>query len=190
MKILRDNIKTMLKITDDTYDQTIDITIMQTLNQICSYCNNDFIRVNWSNGYVYKYCDMTISDDTITTTTDISIFETGDYIRLYGTDYNDGLYLVEYNTNGTMILNGKLKTETIKGYIALVDFPTQFLTIVAEHIKSNTVNDGSIKSEKVDDVTIEYNKPNNSSDFITNNASILNNYRKVYKDNFWRRLWI
>lgn len=185
MKINRNSIKNYLKLDIDIYDEQIDMSIDILLNQICSYCNNDFIKKNYSNFYVYKNGLLEFSNDTITSATDLSIFEQEDYIRVYGTLYNDGLYRVEYkDNNNTLIVNGDFKTETVSGYIALVDFPNEFLAFIAKSIKNNVIENQTIKKEKINDAEIEYFE-DNFQEFYAFEKCLLNNYRKVYKDRFF-----
>jgi methyl coenzyme M reductase beta subunit len=82
-----------------------------------------------------------------------------------------------------------MKAETItNGYIALIDFPSNIITVVCDYIKNNIVRDGTVKSEKIDDTSIDYFAPFNSSSFISHNSTLLNNYRKVFRQSFYEVL--
>lgn len=184
MIINKANIKTLLGISVSTYDTQIDAIYPILLDQICSYCNNDFVKINWANYPVHRQCDLTTTSTTITTTTDVSLFVVGDFIRLYGTEYNDGLYQIKTNTGGVITIETAktLRPETGSGYIALIDFPNEFLNVIAKYIDTTIVNDSNVKREKVPDYEVEYFTPNDTSSYINKNSSILNVYRKVYKD--------
>jgi hypothetical protein len=189
MKINKTNIKALLGITETTYDIQIDMLIPQLLDTICEYCRNDFLLYG-RNGYVYDNKEMVATANTITLTTSIPL-SAGDFIRLYGTDYNDGLYQVYSYSSGVITIESskEMKAETItSGYIALIDFPSNIITVVCDYIKNNIVRDGTVKSEKIDDTSIDYFAPFNSSSFISHNSTLLNNYRKVFRQSFYEVL--
>jgi hypothetical protein len=127
---------------------------------------------------------MVITSNTITLTTDLPLQE-GDFFRLYGTSYNDGLYQIKSYVNGVISIEvtKSLRTETVtSGYIALVEFPTEFFDIISKHVKDTVISDSTIQREKIDDVEYTYFAKSGGSDVISNNASVLNKYRKVFRE--------
>jgi hypothetical protein len=187
MIINKTNIKSLLGESNTTYDSMIDMLIPQLIDSIVSYSNNDFImRNNYNNDYVYDDISMVFTSTTIALTTTIPI-STGDFIRIYGTCYNDGIYQINAYYNGVITIESakKMRSENISNaYIAIMDFPGEFLNIIAEHMKNTLLSDGNVKREKLDDSEIEY-FANISADIVKNNASTLSKYRKVFKESIF-----
>jgi hypothetical protein len=186
MKITRNNIKQLLGITETTYDTQIEMLIPQLLDTICEYCKNDFLLYG-RNGYVYDNKTMVATANTITLSTSIPL-AAGDFIRLYGTNYNDGLYQIYSYSSGFIIIEStkELKPETItSGYIALIEFPSNLLNVICDYVRNNVMRDGTVKFEEIDDVRTDYFVPFNSDVFLTNNAASLNCHRKVFRQSFY-----
>lgn len=182
--INKTNIKTILDESSIDYDNQIDILIPQLLNAICSELKNEFVAVGY-NGKVYDACDLVFTSTTITYDTDIVNinFQAGDFIRIYGTDYNNGLYQINTVESGVITIetSKSMRTESVSGYIALVNFPDEFLNLISDYIKSNIVNDSNVKAEKIDDTQITYNDSKQSiKGFIASNLNTLNSYRCIF----------
>ena len=65
----------------------------------------------------------------------VDIFKTGDTIEINGTDFNDGLYVVESVSNDVITIRGDFITETNLGAIATkVSYPADVLTGVKKLI--------------------------------------------------------
>ena len=65
----------------------------------------------------------------------VDIFKTGDTIEINGTDYNNGLYVVESVSDGVITVRGDFITETNSGAIATkVSYPADVLTGVKKLI--------------------------------------------------------
>jgi hypothetical protein len=108
---------------------------------------------------------------------------------LYYTELNDGLYQVKTNTNGVITIETTktLRAETVdNAYIVLIDFPIEFIGLIAQYVKDNVIKDGSIQKEKLDDAEYTYFSPSDISSFILKNSSTFNDYRHIYKYNLWR----
>jgi hypothetical protein len=60
MVLNKTSIKNMAGISVTTYDTIIDNLIPIILNKICNSCNNDFIKINYSNYPVYKKGNLVI----------------------------------------------------------------------------------------------------------------------------------
>lgn len=189
MKINTTNIKSMLGITSTDYDTKIENLIPQLLDSICEYCRNDFI-LKGNSGFVYDNVDMTIDETTITLTTDLPI-KAYDFIRLYNTDYNNGMYQVAEYESGIITIDStkEMVDESTIAIVALVKFPSEFLQMIANYIDSNVVNTntGNVKIEEIDDTKVEYfdNSKNASSDIASTNFTTLNKYRKLIKINYF-----
>jgi len=185
MIINKTNIKSLLGETSTTYDSMIDMLIPQLIDSIVSYCNNDFImRNNYNNDYVYDDVAMVFTSTTITLTTTIPI-STGDFIKIYGTCYNDGIYQVNSYYGGVITIESTktMRSETITtAYIAIMELPSEILNIIADYIKDNVVNSSDIQKEKIDDVEITYFANGSNGDITSQNASKLSKYRKVFKE--------
>lgn len=184
MSINKTNIKKILSITENTYNDNIDILIPILLESICNYCKNDFIAYNY-NGYIYESLYMSIEDYSIELDTSIPL-KIGDFIRLYGTEYNDGLYQIKNYSDSIITIDSTkiLRDESINAFISLVEFPYSFNNIIAQNLKNNIVKDGNIKIESIDDVRVEYFVPYDENTFINQNKLILNNYRNVFRKTF------
>lgn len=187
--INKTNIKAQIGETSTDYDNQIDILIPQILNAICSEIKNEFVTIGY-NGKVYDACDLVFTSTTITYDTDIVDikFQVGDFIRIYGTDYNNGLYQIKTIESGVITIetSKSMRTESVSGYIALISFPDEFLNLISEYVKSNIINDSNVKSEKIDDTQITYNDSKQSiKGFIASNINTLNAYRCV----FWESLF-
>lgn len=184
MIINKENIKTLSGITTTDYDSQIDLLISQIMDSITQYCNNDFLYYSNSE-YIYDNESMTIDSTTITINTDLPLLA-GDFIRLYGTSYNDGLYQVKTFESGVITIETAktLRAETIaSAIIAMVKFPDIFINIMSEYVKSNVVKDGQVVKEKIHDTEIQYAGSYSNNDFVIQNKVYLMPYRKAYREN-------
>jgi len=184
MIINKTNIKTLAGISVSTYDSKIDLLISSYLDQICEYCNNDFIARN-INGRIYQYLSSSITATTITLTTTLTL-KAGDFIRLYNTDYNDGMYQIKTFTNGVITIESAkvMNIETVSNMmIALVELPISFINILISLIKAQTIYDSNISSEKLKDVA-EYTYFNRGSNDIRSYSNELGKYRLLYKQSY------
>ena len=184
MIINKANIKSVLGITNTTYDNQIDMLIPQLLDSIVDYCNNEFIKYSYISGKIYDNCELVIDDTTITLNTTLTL-KVGDFIRLRGTNYNDGMYQIKTIESGVITIETSktMTDETINAYIVLCYIPNIFVNVLAQYIKNSVVNDnGNVKKEQIDDTSIEFFAPYDTSNFVASNKYILNNYKKVYRD--------
>jgi hypothetical protein len=188
MIINKTNIKLLLGESSSTFDGRIEMLIPSIIDSIVNYCNNDFImRNNYSNEYVYDDANIVFTSTTITLTTELPI-STGDFIKVYGTKYNDGIYQINsYNAGVITIESAKtMRNETItNAYIALMEFPSEFINVIAEHLKNTVQNEGNVKRESIDDGEYEYFAKVDGANIISSNASVFNKYRKVFKENIF-----
>ena len=166
---------------EDTEDKKIKTFTRNLLDAITHYCNNDFIAKSGS-GKIYEQKTMSMSYKTLTLSSAPTMpLRAGDYIRLYNTSYNDGLYRIISVNSNIIIVDVDLRTETNStSIIALVDFPKVFSTLIKDFINSSEA--GNIKSEKIDDTQYTYAVDNTNTTFFKTNASIINCYRNMFPD--------
>lgn len=182
------NIKLLLGESSNSYDTRISMSIPSILDSITEYCKNDFLKYNnYTKQYLYDTCNMTITSNTITLDTHLPLAE-GDFFRLYGTSYNDGMYQIKSYANGVINIEvtKTLRSEVVtSGYIALVEFPSEFTNVIAEHLKNTMQNEGNVKRESIDDGEYEYFAKVDGANIISSNASVFSKYRKVFKENLF-----
>jgi hypothetical protein len=183
MIINKTNIKSMLKITSTTYDTQIDNVIPVILDRLSKACNRFFIYTN-SEGRLYDDCDMVIDTTTITLNTDIP-FQSGDFFRLFQTDYNNGLYQVKTIENGIITIETSkvMRSEIVShGIITLIDFPDEFIDVITDYVTKQFIrgNKVGLASEKIDDYQVNFK----DIDLILDNRSIINNYKYTYLEGF------
>jgi len=172
-----------VKVLVDTDEEDRFLILMPiVVNAICNYCNNDFI-MRTINGYVTDNVSMVFSTNTIVMTTTIPVI-VGDYIRVYGSAYNDSLYKIIEIDGTTYKIDKLLRSETANCTLALVELPVQFTVIISNYITSIMNNTDNVSYEKVDEVEYRYFKSGQNA-FLTQNSSILNQYRRLYADRRW-----
>ena len=180
MKITLANIKTLLNLSTNDYDNKISLLLPQIISSIINYCNNDF------NLYLFESGSIIFSplNNTITLTWDSGMpIEPGDHINIRGSKYNDKTLQVKSFENRIITLedNNTIRLETYSCGINICDLPPEFLIVVVESIKANlSMRDKSISKEIVDDVEYDYIQGSNGL-LLQSSASTLNNYRKVYR---------
>lgn len=186
MYINKTNIKTSLGISGTDYDTRIDNIIPQVLNAICNECKNDFL-LRGKYGYVYEHDELEITATTITIDTSVVDYpiSAGDFIRIYDSEYNDGMYQVNSIESGVITIESvkTLKIETTSCFIALVQFPEEFLQLIADYVNKYIINEINVKSERIDDTQITYMSPD---EYIRTQSKILDNYRKVFADSLFK----
>ena len=181
MLINTTNIKAMAGISVSTYDARIALLIPQVLSDLQAYCRNDFI-MDGNYGYVYDGGTLVFTTTTITHDTDMT-FAVGDFIMIYNSEYNNGMYQVK-SIDGlelTIETSKTMRAETVtSGYIALIQFPDSFLNIMADYVNGTLVNDKNLKKEEIDDLKLEYFNGYDSRAFINQNSSVLKEFRQLY----------
>lgn len=190
MYINKTNIKTSLGISGTDYDTRIDNIIPQILNAICNECKNDFL-LEGKYGYVYEHDELEFVSPYIYYHNSVVEYPiaVGDFIRIYDSEYNDGMYQVNAKAGGATQSSLKiesvktLKDETTSCFIALVQFPEEFLQLIADYINKYIINEINVKSEKIDDTQITYMSP---EEYIRGQSKILDNYRKVFADSLFK----
>lgn len=182
MLINKTSIKSRLGISTTTYDNKIELLIPSIIKKVCQYCNHEFIFKNKVMGFVYDLTSMVFTTTTITLTTDLPLIA-GDFIKIYGSVYNDDIYQVKTYTGGviTVETSKTMRPETKQScYIALVSFPDDIFEVVAKAIDRLAIKELNVTKESIDDYSVDFK---DYSDIL----SELNNYRKVFSENIFER---
>ena len=115
----------------------------------------------------------------------VDIFKTGDTIEINGTDYNNGLYVVESVSDGVITVRGDFITETNSGAIATkVSYPADVLTGVKKLIAYDAKmrDKAGIKSETVARWSVTYydvTATESSEGYPVSLLGFLDKYRKL-----------
>ena len=115
----------------------------------------------------------------------VDIFKTGDTIEINGTDYNDGLYVVESVSNDAITIRGGFITETNSGAIATkVSYPADVLTGVKKLIAYDAKmrDKAGIKSETIARWSVTYydvTAAESSEGYPVSLLGFLDKYRKL-----------
>ncbi|MGU7966380.1 hypothetical protein ACS6YB_08485 [Streptococcus suis] len=115
----------------------------------------------------------------------VDIFQSGDTIEINGTDYNDGLYVVESVSDDAITVRGDFITETHSGAIATkVSYPADVLTGVKKLIAYDTKmrDKAGIKSETVARWSVTYydvTAAESSEGYPVSLLGFLDKYRKL-----------
>lgn len=93
-------------------------------------CNNYFERTS-------EYGDYTVLNNSIATCR--GIYYTGQYVRIIGSLFNDGVYKITALSNGTITLDGTLQDEAFNGYIVGLAVPNDFIALSAK-VEANGID--------------------------------------------------
>ena len=115
----------------------------------------------------------------------LDIFKTGDTIEINGTDYNNGLYVVESVSDDAITIRGDFITETNSRAIATkVSYPTDVLTGIKKLIAYDAKmrDKAGIKSETVARWSVTYydvTAAESSEGYPVSLLGFLDKYRKL-----------
>lgn len=115
----------------------------------------------------------------------LDVFKTGDTIEINGTDYNNGLYVVESVSDDTITIRGDFITETNSGAIATkVSYPADVLTGIKKLIAYDAKmrDKAGIKSETVARWSVTYydvTATESSEGYPVSLLGFLDKYRKL-----------
>ncbi|HEL2322922.1 TPA: hypothetical protein TZN99_000207 [Streptococcus suis] len=115
----------------------------------------------------------------------VDIFRPGDTIEINGTNYNDGLYVVESVSDGVIAIHGDFIAETHPGAIATkVSYPADVLTGVKKLIAYDAKmrDKAGIKSETVARWSVTYydvTAAESSEGYPVSLLGFLDKYRKL-----------
>lgn len=180
-------IKALLGITSTTNDTRIESNIPLIEQAICNHCRNDFIDKRNGVFTVKVYGTITVSESAKTIELPTSHdFIAGDDIRIYGSIRNDGAYRIDSVNSNTLTIDSvySLKDDESVALVLKVNYPIDLKTIVA-NIVSYNINDKidkTMKTEKIDDYS--YTMSDNINGYPSSLTNGLNNYRKLYKEDY------
>ena len=142
--------------------------------------NNNFQLIK------FRIRGLKLSGNTIKASSGrLDIFKTGDTIEINGTDYNNGLYVVESVSNDAITIRGDFITETNSGAIATkVSYPADVLTGVKKLIAYDAKmrDKAGIKSETVARWSVTYydvTAAESSEGYPVSLLGFLDKYRKL-----------
>ena len=142
--------------------------------------NNNFQLIK------FRIRGLKLSGNTIKASSGrVDIFKAGDTIEINGTDYNDGLYVVESVSNDAITIRGDFITETNSGAIATkVSYPADVLTGVKKLISYDAKmrDKAGIKSETVARWSVTYydvTAAESSEGYPVSLLGFLDKYRKL-----------
>jgi hypothetical protein len=175
--------KTLLFLTDTTYDTFINFNIPLVINSICDYCKNHFLNED-----IYIISDEVIfanADNSITIADFDSEFVAGDYIRIYESDRNNGYAKIDSIDSTKLVVSGiDIIDETVDINIAiyLSDYPKALKLTASKMLKFLIDNhDPFLKAERIDDYAVTYSDENLVYGFPKKIMSSLDRlYKNVY----------
>ena len=142
--------------------------------------NNNFQLIK------FRIRGLRLSGNTIKASSGrVDIFKTGDTIEINGTDYNNGLYVVESVSDNAITVSGDFIAETHSGAIATkVSYPADVLTGVKKLIAYDAKmrDKAGIKSETVARWSVTYydvTAAESSEGYPVSLLGFLDKYRKL-----------
>ena len=165
-----------LKLDADATQETCDG--LETM--VRKLTNNNFQLIK------FRIRGLKLSGSTIKANSGrLDIFKTGDTIEINGTDYNNGLYVVESVSDDAITIRGDFITETNSGAIATkVSYPADVLTGVKKLIAYDAKmrDKAGIKSETVARWSVTYydvTAAESSEGYPVSLLGFLDKYRKL-----------
>ena len=141
--------------------------------------NNNFQAIK------FRCCGLTLDGNTVKTKSRTDIFKAGDTIEINGTDYNNGLYVVESVSDDVITIRGDFIAETNSGAIATkVSYPADVLTGIKKLIAYDAKmrDKAGIKSETVARWSVTYydvTAAESSEGYPVSLLGFLDKYRKL-----------
>ncbi|MGO5418167.1 hypothetical protein [Collinsella sp. LCP19S3_B11] len=165
-----------LKLDADATQETCDG--LETM--VRKLTNNNFQLIK------FRIRGLRLSGSTIKANSGrLDIFKAGDTIEINGTDYNNGLYVVESVSDDAITIRGDFITETNSGAIATkVSYPADVLTGVKKLIAYDAKmrDKAGIKSETVARWSVTYydvTSAESSEGYPVSLLGFLDKYRKL-----------
>lgn len=165
-----------LKLDADATQETCDG--LETM--VRKLTNNNFQLIK------FRIRGLKLSESTIKASSGcLDIFKTGDTIEINGTDYNNGLYVVESVSDDAITIRGGFITETNSGAIATkVSYPADVLTGIKKLIAYDAKmrDKAGIKSETVARWSVTYydvTAAESSEGYPVSLLGFLDKYRKL-----------
>ena len=141
--------------------------------------NNNFQAIK------FRCHGLTLDGNTVKTKSRTDIFKVGDTVEINGTDYNDGLYVVESVSDDAITIRGDFITETNSRAIATkVSYPADVLAGVKKLIAYDAKmrDKAGIKSETVARWSVTYydvTAAESSEGYPVSLLGFLDKYRKL-----------
>jgi hypothetical protein len=183
MIISRNEVKTLLQITDATKDDLIDALIPILQDDILAYLNNNFkvplYRENISISFDEATNEIRDSENGFTE----AKFSDAIHVIVEGSKRNDGIYYVNTVTAGVLTIgSGKAVVDEAAGeYICVtkIMFPDALKLAVSRMIAGavEKASMNGIKSESIGDYSITY-LADSDNDFRLSVLKSLNQYRR------------
>jgi hypothetical protein len=165
-----------LKLDTDATQETCDG--LETM--VRNLTNNNFQLTK------FRIRSLQLSGSTIQASSGrVDIFQPGDTIEINGTDYNDGLYVVESVSDNVITVRGDFITEANSGAIATkVSYPADVLTGIKKLIAYDAKmrDKAGIKSETVARWSVTYydvTAAESSEGYPVSLLGFLDKYRKL-----------
>lgn len=196
MIITRAEAKTFLGLSDTTYDTFIDLNIPMVEETICKYCRNDFIDTVFD--YFVSSAIEFINSDNSINLTNIGNYKlvSGDSIRVYRSLRNNQTFTIHsVDTNKLILSDIDSVTDEDEGesvYVTKITYPRNLKLTASKMLKfliseMSDNNNLTVKSEKIDDYSITFDRDNYFMGFPIGIMSPLNEYRvPYYKDLFFK----
>lgn len=142
--------------------------------------NNNFQLIK------FRLRDLKLSENTIKSSNGrVDVFRSGDTIEINGTDYNDGLYVVESVSDGVITVYGDFIAEINSGAIATkINYPADVLAGVKKLISYDAKmrDKAGIKSETIARWSVTYydvTATESSEGYPVSLLGFLNKYKKL-----------
>lgn len=142
--------------------------------------NNNFQLIK------FRLRDLKLSENTIKSSNGrVDVFRPGDTIEINGTDYNDGLYVVESVSDGVITVYGDFIAEISSGAIATkINYPADVLAGVKKLIAYDAKmrDKAGIKSETIARWSVTYydvTATESSEGYPVSLLGFLNKYKKL-----------
>ena len=173
-------VKSILNLSDNSYQTKIETLIPFIQDWVIDYCNNKFeVERKYPVDYyderfthrdvIYLYTNTISFDSATKTITDSDSnfinagFKVGFSIKIEGTTYNEGIYTISSVSSGSIVVSESLVDEDSEYYtlLTLVEFPKGIklpvAKLIAEELKNNSVENGDrVVSERVGDASFTY----------------------------------
>lgn len=134
----------------------------------------------------FRLLDLKLSENTIKSSNGrMDVFRAGDTIEINGTDYNDGLYVVESVSDGVITVYGDFIAEINSGAIATkINYPADVLAGVKKLIAYDAKmrDKAGIKSETIARWSVTYydvTATESSEGYPVSLLGFLNKYKKL-----------
>ena len=170
------NLEEALKLDTDATQETCDG--LETM--VRNLTNNNFQMTK------FRIRGLRLSGSIIQASSGrVDVFKTGDTIEINGTDYNNGLYVVESVSDDAITIRGGFITETNSGAIATkVSYPADVLTGIKKLIAYDAKmrDKAGIKSETVARWSVTYydvTATESSEGYPVSLLGFLDKYRKL-----------